>query len=576
MSLVVKHISLVASIGTFILSCLVLVGWVADVETLKRISLSQPFMMPVTAMTLFVASVSLGLVYKSQASLWAKYVGIVCASFMVFIGVMVACEYIFGVELRFETLLFKKDLDSLQTVYAGRPSPHTALNFILLGAALFALYMSKVSARRVAQVLGSAVVLIALLALVGYAYNASLLYRISIGIGMALHTAVAFILLGFGVLAASHGKIHPFILFRESVRGQIARMLLLPTIVLPIGLSGLITLGVQAGWYEPAYGMAFSAIMSVTVLSVLIWRYAKVLDAKGAAQIRERPVSVAHGILEREISTHLNQESRLESITSDKARLTQAGLLRQIINTQEEERHRMARELHDQMGQYLSAFILYLNLLKRDSPQTNSAKRILTKLEEIATQLSSETHRMVWELRPSALDEVGLSEALANYLEQWSKHTGIVVDYQSVGLDGCRIQAEVETAVYRVVQEALTNVLRHSKAHRVSLIVDTRNGQLNVVLEDDGKGFDVNGLLNGDVQHLGISGMQERIALVGGSMSIESACGVGTTIFARIPLSKENRENHEDIAYIHRRRPQNNAGRTQGSNKRTAGHEGRG
>lgn len=544
MSLASKHISLVSSIGTSIISCSALIGWMADVETLKRISLSQPYMMPVTAVTLLVASVSLGLLSKSQLSFWTKGIGVTAAIFVIFIGALTGCEYLFGIELQFETVFFKKDLALLQTAYAGRPSPHTTLNFFLLGAAMFALYSDKISARRVARILSSAVVLIALIVLIGYAYHASLLYRITVGIGMALHTAVAFIFLGCGVLAASHSKSHPFFLFSESVGGQIARFVLLPAVVLSIFLSGLIMSGAQAGWYEPAYGMAFSAIMSAAVLSVLIWRYAKILNTKNRTQEA--------------------------TIKSGNSLLNQEGILKQLINAQEEERRRIARELHDQIGQYLSAFMLRLKLLKKDPSQTISSKHELSELEKIATQLSDETHRMVWELRPSALDEVGLTEALANYVEQWEEHTGIIVDYQSVGLDNRQISAEIETAVYRVVQEALTNVLRHSEARQVSLIVNMRNSHLNVVVEDNGKGFDVDNLLNDKVAHIGILGIQERVELVGGSVIIESALNFGTTIIARIPLSKEDRENHENITYLHRRRSQNNAGRTQGSNKRTA------
>lgn len=545
MSLAIKHISLLTSIGTSILSCLVLIGWMADLDTLKRISLSQPYMMPLTALTLLVASIGLGLTYKSKESFWAKCVGVVCSSLVMFVGVLVACEYVFGLELRFETLLFKKDLESLQTAFAGRPSPHTALNFILLGVSLFALYTNKIAAHRIAQVLGSAVVLIALLALVGYAYRASLLYRITVGIGMALHTTVAFILLGFGTLAASHGKTHPFFLFSESLEGQIARLLLLPAVVLSVLLSVLIMLGVQAGWYELSYGMAFSAITSAVVLSILIWRFAGVLDTK-----------------------EINKEATSKS---DNIEPYQEGVLKQLINAQEEERGRIARELHDQIGQYLSAFMLRLKLLEKDPSQTASSKHELSELEKITVQLSDETHRLVWELRPSVLDEVGLSAALKVYAEQWSEHTGIVLDYQSIGLDDCRIQIEIEATVYRIVQEALTNVLRHSEAHQASLIVDARNGQLMVVVEDDGKGFDVNKLTNKDVKHVGILGMQERIALVGGNLTIESSYGIGTSVFARIPLlPTEMKESHENVTYLHRRRPQGNAGRTQSPNKRTA------
>ena len=160
----------------------------------------------------------------------------------------------------------------------------------------------------------------------------------------------------------------------------------------------------------------------------------------------------------------------------------------------------------------------------------------IQQMQETARHLDEEIDRLSHALRPLALSEMGLEAALRRHLETWSGDTGIAVDVQIAGMGAARHSFIVETTVYRVVQEALTNVQKHAQATRVSLVAERRAKALRVIIEDDGKGFDPELVLaRGDARWLGLKGMRERAALIGGDLHIESAPGKGTTIFLTIP-----------------------------------------
>jgi signal transduction histidine kinase len=162
----------------------------------------------------------------------------------------------------------------------------------------------------------------------------------------------------------------------------------------------------------------------------------------------------------------------------------------------------------------------------------------LQKLEELTGKLVEEVHHLAWELRPAALDDLGLQAALHNYAEKWSERSGVAVDFHGGGLERQRLPPEVETTIYRIVQEALTNVLKHAAARRVSVIVERRREHVLVIVEDDGRGFDVEAVAYAPAaaRGLGLLGMRERIALVGGALDFDSAPGDGATVRARIPV----------------------------------------
>jgi signal transduction histidine kinase len=142
------------------------------------------------------------------------------------------------------------------------------------------------------------------------------------------------------------------------------------------------------------------------------------------------------------------------------------------------------------------------------------------------------------------LDDVGLHAALRNYIGKWSKRYGLQVDFYGVSLADERFASEIETAIYRIALEALNNIIKHARATYVSLILERRGNHVFTIIEDNGCGFDVEGLSTVSVgqRRMGLLGMEERTALVGGTLNIESSPGTGTTIFVRIPLAlDENR-----------------------------------
>jgi PAS domain S-box-containing protein len=257
------------------------------------------------------------------------------------------------------------------------------------------------------------------------------------------------------------------------------------------------------------------------------------------ARLRE-----AHDRLEERVAQRTAELARSnEALTAEIARRerTEAdrrNLQRRLTTAHEDERRRIARELHDQMGQHLTALGLGLKVVKDATPDPSEARDRLQELQALTGLMGREVHNLALALRPTALDDLGLQSALANYAEGWSERSGVEVDCQAIGLDGDRLPASVETALYRVVQEALTNVLKHAQARRVSLVLQRFPGHVSVVVEDDGRGFDVETVTApaGDGGRLGLLGMRERVALVGGTLTVESFPGQGTTVIARIPL----------------------------------------
>lgn len=217
-------------------------------------------------------------------------------------------------------------------------------------------------------------------------------------------------------------------------------------------------------------------------------------------------------------------------------------LLQRLITAQEDERRHLSRELHDNLGQYLSALLLGLESLARIPDLPPAAVNQLSYLTETTKQFEVDVHSVALELRPTTLDDLGLEAALSSFAREWAKRHDqrIKVVFNSSGFANPhkRLPFDVEVAIYRVVQEALTNASRHSNAEIVSIILERDNTQARVTIEDDGVGFDVERVMSSPVENrrLGLMSMQERIQMVGGEFKIDS--GAGTTIIVTIPLSR--------------------------------------
>ena len=249
------------------------------------------------------------------------------------------------------------------------------------------------------------------------------------------------------------------------------------------------------------------------------------------------------------------EQARSEELVREVAVRTQAeervkSLLERLVSVQEEERRRIARNLHDHLGQQMTALRLTVAALKAGPLPPEELRDRLERLDGIATKIDRDLDTIAWDLRPAALDDVGLNAALATLVNDWSKTHGVTAELHVTDPDAIRLTGEVESHLYRVVQEALNNVTKHAAATRVSVLLERRDHNVIVIIEDDGRGFDVEKAMEKGHQRMGLIGMQERAALVGGSMEIESAPGKGTTLFVQMPvhpaINRRMAQNHRN------------------------------
>ena len=241
-------------------------------------------------------------------------------------------------------------------------------------------------------------------------------------------------------------------------------------------------------------------------------------------RVRERTAELAKS----------NEALRAEIVERQRVEEQRTQLLTRFVLAQEDERRRIARELHDQLGQQLTALRLTLETLRAESIERTELRVQVETLQELARQLDQDVAFRVWELRPTPLENIGLRAALTNFVHHWSKHLGIHVELRASRSSDERLNTEVETMVYRLAQEALNNVAKHARAQHVDIVLERNAGHLSLIVEDDGIGFnplDKETLGDG----LGLTGMRERAALVGADLQIESVPDRGTTVILRVP-----------------------------------------
>jgi signal transduction histidine kinase len=236
----------------------------------------------------------------------------------------------------------------------------------------------------------------------------------------------------------------------------------------------------------------------------------------------------------RNLTEHLEQRVRERTAELEQARAHLLELSRRVIEVQEKERRAVARELHDEAGQSLTAIKLSLALIAREHGSEPALLDRLAELQETVDEVMVRLHGLSMRLRPVALDRLGLERALAQLVEA-ARAESIELQFAfSPPTPPARMPMEVETSIYRIAQESLTNVRRHAAARHVTLEVGGGPGTVTVEVRDDGVGFDVHAALR--CGRLGLEGMMERVELLGGTIYIDSRTGAGTTIRAALPL----------------------------------------
>jgi signal transduction histidine kinase len=220
------------------------------------------------------------------------------------------------------------------------------------------------------------------------------------------------------------------------------------------------------------------------------------------------------------------------TVAVDLSRRVARDALRRVVSAQEQERRRLARELHDETGQALTSILLGLRTVEEAGGEAEM-RAAVGEVRDLVRSTLQDVRRLAVELRPKALDDFGLVAALERLAESFTEQTGIAIAFQSL-LPSARLTPEIETALYRIVQESLTNIVKHAQAHSVSIVLGRKSDSVSVIVEDDGVGFDPDRTREGG---LGLIGMRERVSLIGGRLTIESRPGAGTAFVAEVPVS---------------------------------------
>lgn len=269
--------------------------------------------------------------------------------------------------------------------------------------------------------------------------------------------------------------------------------------------------------------------------------FAKILRDETARKQSEEELRRAHDELERRVeerTRELQQMSEDLRAEATERRLGQeqiTDLLRRIIDTQEIERRRIARDLHDNLGQQLTGLRLNLDLLKETCGAQAEVCQRIEQTQEIAKRIEAEVDFIAWELRPAALDHLGLAAALDTFVQEWAKHYQMAAEFHSTGFSDLRLSAEIEINLYRIAQEALNNITKHAAASHAAVLLERRDQQGVLIIEDDGQGFDPSTATGGE-KGMGLLSMRERAEQVGGRLEIETTPGAGTAVYVRVPL----------------------------------------
>ncbi|CVK17866.1 sugar diacid recognition domain-containing protein [Sporomusa sphaeroides] len=257
---------------------------------------------------------------------------------------------------------------------------------------------------------------------------------------------------------------------------------------------------------------------------------------------------LAARFVEAALESNARQEKLVRALL-EKEEL-QSTLLNKVISVQEEERKKISRELHDETSQALTSIIVGLRVLSEHVHSENERMKILEMRDLVVTTLEA-VHHLAVQLRPALLDDLGLVAAAQKYIENYSRQYNIFVDLAVVNLSRQRFLPEIEITLYRILQEALTNIAKHAKASKVKVTLKKHKGRLMLIVKDSGIGFNakrISGTASDNC--LGIHGMHERVALLSGDFTIHSSEGEGTTIAVEIPI-RQHKKTESGLGQAH-------------------------
>ena len=308
---------------------------------------------------------------------------------------------------------------------------------------------------------------------------------------------------------------------------------------------GIVDYSVQTALAATTRQLLLIALFSFLVAGSGVFLISNRIFIKPINNLLNSVKAVSEGDLSQQVKVRTGDElselaENFNSMTETLARTKEMrdSLLQKIINTQEEERQRVARELHDETGPTLSTLMISLQFLE-DAEDRDEFKQKLEEYRELLRYSLEQIRRLVWKLTPTLLVDMGLKAALESFIDKYWQDQGWEVNLVINGLEDRRLPSEIEVTVYRVIQEALTNISKHAKASKVDINVEATDEGINALIEDDGVGFEPAKLDPSSKMSLGLTSMQERVELVGGTFHLSSSPQQGTAVKINIPLPEE-------------------------------------
>ncbi len=319
------------------------------------------------------------------------------------------------------------------------------------------------------------------------------------------------------------------------------KILIANTLIITAGAVGGTWL-IQALHNRGAPQFIFVFVLMGLILSILVNFWILKAALRPLTALQETMITVYHGdltaradrtMLGDPVITHFRDalNSMLEELYSSHLRLEE--LSTKVLSVQEEERKRVARELHDETSQALTSLMIELRMLEK--ADEGDRKKKIEDLWTYTSQILDGVHRLTMELRPIDLDELGLIPALRTYTKAYAEKFNLEIHFQVTGLNE-RLADNMEVTFYRIVQEALTNVVKHSGAASVWISIKSEDGMVMVTIKDNGSGFDMDEVVKSEEQGLGLFGMEERMSTIGGELKISTTPGQGTEIVAQSPV----------------------------------------
>ncbi len=495
-----------------LLSITVPVGWLIGVPILRPVNPTTTPTHIIGAVSTVLLALSVVLLYRGVPSRWIWGVWIV----LIVIFGEILIEYLTPGELPYaESIRFMDPYSNLEKI-----PPNSAMCMSLLCLAALLLTLGRPLALRIGQACCVAAGFIAALAIIGHAYTVQPLYVLNSPYqveapydagsysGMTVPGAVTYLLIPLSLLLFRSDRGIIRILTTRSSAGVMSRRLYAAVIVLPpiLGFLALVSAEVWK-WYDVPFAISLLALAIVLLFAAVVAVTSLKLEQVDISRVRaEHDLRVSREQL-RELSGHIREK-------------------------QEEERVRIAREVHDELGQSLTALKMDVSLLRNQLPMSEDVERRTASMISLVNSTIRSVQRISSELRPSMLDDLGLSAAIEWLAREFEERTSVrcTLDLPpvSLGLDTTR-----KTALFRIFQEALTNIARHAAATHVLIRMREEDGEITLTVRDDGVGLgDPNTTIG---ESLGIMGMRERVLLAGGSLDIASQPGGGTIVSVIIP-----------------------------------------